>query len=82
MHRAVVPGLSLARRAYALDDLLVLFEVPVEAEEHDDVATVLEIEAVASRRRVSEQHRYLAGVPLADRSRVRIQRPSCRERSL
>jgi hypothetical protein len=44
----------------ALDDLLVLFEIPPEAKEDQDVAAVLQRQPVASRLWVDEKNRDLS----------------------
>ena len=45
---AGVAGLALASRADALDDLLVLLEIPSRGEEDEDVSPVLQAQAVAA----------------------------------
>ena len=72
-HRPIVPGLLLPHRANPLDDLHVLLEAPVEAEERQDVATVGEVQPVPCRRRVRQQQRDLAGVPIHNRLRIGVE---------
>ena len=44
--------------------LLVVFEVPGQAEPHDDVASSLQVEPVPRARRVAKHHPYLPSVPV------------------
>src|SRR5574343_1902105 len=48
-HRAIEPRLHLPHGPDALDDLLVLLQVPPVREDHQDVATVLQVEPVPDR---------------------------------
>lgn len=51
---SAVAGLCLARRPDALDDLLVLLQIPPVREEHQNVTSVLQVQAVAGAGRMRE----------------------------
>jgi hypothetical protein len=49
-----VAGLRLAHGAQSLEDLQVLLEVPVQTEERDVMAAVLQVQPVTGAGRVGE----------------------------
>ena len=53
-HSPGMPGLSLTRRAYALDNLLVLFQIPPMGEKNQNMAAVLKVKPMAGGCRVSK----------------------------
>ena len=78
-HRSVVARLHLPGGPDPLDDLQVLLKVPVGREEHQYVAAVLQVQAVAGAGRVGKQDWYLPGVPFRYGARGLVQMPPLRE---
>ena len=73
--RPRVSRLILPCRAYALNDLQILLEIPPLVKNDEDMPAVLLIEAMSGGRGIGYQHRDLAAVPCGYRLRILVEEP-------
>ena len=70
-----MPRLVLPCRAYALNDLQVLFKIPPLVKNDEDMPAILQVKPVPGGGRIGYQYRDLTAVPCRDGLRILVEKP-------
>ena len=73
--RPRVSRLVLPCRAYALNDLQVLFKIPPLVKNDEDMPAILQVKPVPGGGRIGYQYRDLTAVPCGYRLRILVEEP-------
>ena len=70
-----MPRLVLPCRAYALNDLQVLLQIPPFVKNDEDMPAILQVKPVPGGGRIGYQYRDLTAVPCRDGLRILVEKP-------